>query len=224
MMKFVVLYSLALWSIQEVFGEDNIRGTFWADRSDAGGCQVPEGNYRIWDAIALGQESNLGSLIWRQGLCGQVLDVDCGNGVVPAVVVSTCNLGSGSCGVDMIRKTWDKATGWKPPGVVQCRVSLSRTNPLNEEENVCYHRPNSDIGNKYFTIVGMLNTSGRITRSANIDGVEGTRGNDGWFIFNSGGRPLFEDWATLTFIFEDGGSVQRKLSECRNGRNTQIFA
>ena len=52
----------------------------------------------------------------RQGLCGQVLNVDCGHGAVEAVVVSTCNLGSATCGVDMIGKTWRRATANQPPG------------------------------------------------------------------------------------------------------------
>lgn len=185
---------------------------------------MPSGNYRITDAVALGQENALGSLKWRQGLCGQVLDINCGGGRVSAVVVSTCNLGSGSCGVDLISKTWSKATGNKPPGVAQCSVRKSRANPMHGGPNQCYHRPNSDLNNAYYTIVGLMNTNGRVTRSATISGVQGNRGNDGWFMFNSGGRPLFNGGATVEFTFEDGGRVNKRLSECKNGGNTQIFA
>lgn len=114
-----------------------VKGTYWAESSDAGGCQMPQGSYQVTDALALGQANELGSLKWRQGLCGQVLRVDCGNGPVDAVVASTCNLGSASCGVDLIGKTWRQATGGKPPGEVkttvihssrldECKVNLNR--------------------------------------------------------------------------------------------------
>ncbi|KAK4015612.1 hypothetical protein OUZ56_030587 [Daphnia magna] len=83
-------------------GSGGVKGTFWAEQSDAGGCQMPQGDYLVVDAIALGQSQALGNLKWRQGLCGQVLRIDCGNGPVDAVVASTCNLNSDSCGVDMI--------------------------------------------------------------------------------------------------------------------------
>ena len=69
------------------------KATYWAEHSDSGGCQVPGTvNYAVTDALALGQATSLGNLAWRQGLCGQVLSVDCGHGVVNAVVASTCNL------------------------------------------------------------------------------------------------------------------------------------
>lgn len=200
-----------------------IRGTFWADESDAGGCEVPHGNYHITNAVALGQQKKLGSLIWRQGLCGQVLNIDCGHGVIPAVVVSTCNLHSATCGVDMIRKTWNKATHNKKPRIVHCKVSLSKINPLKGKSMVCYHRPNSEIGKKYSVIVGILNTNGRISKSATIRGIKGVRHNDGWFMFNSGGKPLFDSSATVTFTFENGGNVQIKLGDCKKGGSTQIF-
>lgn len=182
---------------------------------------MPEANYRIADAIALGQEQKLGPLIWRKGLCGQVVDIDCGHGVLSAVIVDTCDLGSSKCGIDMIRRTWNKATGNQAPGVVTCKVKLSKANPLNDKSPVCYHRPDSDIGNKYFVMVGVLNTSGRIPKSATINGRPSTRqNNDAWFVFSSGGQPLFDDSATVSFTFEDGGHVQFKLSDCKNGGKT----
>lgn len=76
---------------------------------------MPEGSYAINNALALGQ--CLGSLRWRNAFCGQVLGVNCGDSYVEAVVVSTCNLSSDTCGVDLVGSTWNKATGDKAPGI-----------------------------------------------------------------------------------------------------------
>lgn len=172
----------------------------------------------------MGQESALGDLKWKQGLCGQVLEINCGGDSVQALVVSTCNLGSDSCGVDMIAKTWNKATGTAPPGEVECTVALTDTNPLSASGPVCYHRPNSDIGNHYSTTVGVLNTSGKITSSASIAGISGQRGNDAWFQFDSAGQDLFGDDATVTFTYEDGSTQEFTLGDCKEGGQTQIFS
>ena len=52
------------------------QATYWAEHSDPGGCQMPGTvNYAVTDALALGQATSLGNLVWRQGLCGQVLCV-----------------------------------------------------------------------------------------------------------------------------------------------------
>jgi hypothetical protein len=48
-------------------------GTYWAERSDSGGCALPTADYVITDALALGQSPSLAHLKYRQGLCGQVL-------------------------------------------------------------------------------------------------------------------------------------------------------
>lgn len=190
-----------------------------------GGCQMPIASYRIKDAIALGREQKLGNLVWRNGLCGQVVKINCGHGEVEAVIVDTCNLTTKDCGIDMIKRTWNKATQNKLPGVVHCKVTLSKSNPLNDKEMVCYHRPNSDIGNKYFVMIGVLNTGGRIPKTATINGRQPTRqNNDAWFVFSSGGKPLFDDSAKVTFTFEDGSHKSFKLSECKNGGTAvQVF-
>lgn len=148
------------------------------------------------------------------------MDIDCGHGIVPAVIVDTCDLGTAKCGIDMIKKTWDKATRNAPHGNVQCKVSLSNKNPLNDKNMVCYHRPN-DGGSEYFTMLGVLNTGGRIPKSATINGRPSTRqNNDAWFVFSSGGQRLFIGSAIVRFTFEDGGSVQFRLSECKSGGMT----
>ena len=56
--------------------------------------------------------------------------MDCGNGAVDAVVASTCNIGSDSCGVDLISKTWRKLTNNQFPGETKCSVKLSNRNPI----------------------------------------------------------------------------------------------
>jgi hypothetical protein len=204
-------------------GNRNVKGTFWAEQSDAGGCQMPQGDYAVTDAIALGQSQALGNLKWRQGLCGQVLRIDCGNGPIDAVVASTCNLNSDSCGVDMIGKTWRRATSNKSPGIVDCSVSLTNRNPLNGNDAICYYRPNSETTNNYYAILGVVNTGGRISSSAVAAGVTGRRNNDGWFEFNGSGSPKFQKNAEVVFRYEDGSSSSFRLSNCRNGGQVQIF-
>lgn len=185
---------------------------------------MPAANYAVTDAIALGQEAALGNLVWKQGLCGQVLTINCGNGDVDAVVVSTCNLGSDSCGVDMIGKTWNTATNNATPGIADCTVALSTKNPIQGSGPICYHRPNSDIGNAYYVILSVLNTSGRLPSGATLAGISGTRDNDDWFMFNSAGQNLFTDDATVVFTYEDGSSDSFTVGECLEGGSPQIFS
>lgn len=202
----------------------NVKATFWAEQSDSGGCQLPTANYGITDALGLGQETALGSLAWRPGMCGQVVDIDCGNGVVSTVVANTCGLGNDQCGINLLGKTWRKATANATPGIASCNVSLTSKNPIQGTTNQCYHRPNSDNNNQYSTIIGLLNTNGQLVKSASVAGVQGINHNsDGWYEFNGNGKPLFNDNAIVVFTFEDGSNVQLKLSVCKNGQNTQIF-
>ena len=174
------------------------------------------------DALALGQMGNLEGLIYRPGLCGQVLSVDCGRGAVNAVVASTCNLGSSSCGVDLIQKTWNKATGNQSPGIAECKVALTKQNPMAGGAPLCFHQPNSEIGNLYYASLGVFNTNGRVVKSATLAGVQGTWNNGGWFKFNSGGS--FNTNAAVSFSFEDGSSNSFSLSNCAPGGSTHIFS
>ena len=205
-------------------GVGGVKGTYWAETSDAGGCQMPQFDYAVTDAIALGQSQALGNLKWRQGLCGQVLRIDCGNGAVDAVVASTCNLNSDSCGVDMIGKTWRRATANKPPGEVSCSVALTNTNPMRGGSPLCFYRPNSETNNNYYAILGVHNTGGRVSASASVSGISGRRNNDGWFEFNGSGQPLLTKEATVVFNFEDGSNASFKLRDCQSGGQVQIFA
>jgi len=200
-----------------------VKGTRWADSTDAGGCQMPQANYRIQDALALGQSPDLGSLAWTHGLCGQVLRVNCGGNTVEAVVASTCNLGSGSCGVDLITKTWNTATGNKPPGEAQCTVDLSTTNPLDDGAPVCYFRPNSG-SQAYYSSLGVFNTGGRIVQRAVLAGVDGQfQSGSGYLDFNAQGTPKFTDDATVTFYFNDNSSASFQLRNCKTSNSVYIW-
>lgn len=184
---------------------------------------MPAATYAVTDAIALGQETALGDLRFRSGHCGQVLTIDCGYGAVDAVVVSTCNLGSDTCGVDMIAKTWNTATNNASPGIADCNVSMSNKNPIAGKGPICYHRPNSDIGNAYYVILSVLNTSGKIVSAGTCAGVSGNRGNDNWFMFDSAGKNLFTDDAAVVFTYEDGSSDSFTVGECLPASSVQIF-
>lgn len=64
-----------------------VRFTYFGRTLAQGGCQMPQGAYEITDAMALGSARLLGPLKWRPGLCGMVLDVDCGFGRIPSIVI-----------------------------------------------------------------------------------------------------------------------------------------
>ena len=183
-------------------------------------------NYAVTDALALGQATSLGNLAWRQGLCGQVLSVDCGHGVVNAVVASTCNLGSTSCGVDLIGSTWRKAMANQSPRVTQCNVALTKINPMQGASPLCFYRPNSSTRNPGYFSIGIFNTNGQIPLSASLVGIKGQKdGDDGYFTFNSENlfTDAFKETASVTFFFEDGSSTSLSLKSCTSGGGTKIF-
>jgi len=68
----------------------------------------------------------------------------------------------------------------------------------------------------------VLNTSGRVSKSATLAGVNGNRGGgDQWFLFNSGG--LFNGGASVVFRFEDGSLANFRLQDCIVGGSPHIF-
>lgn len=204
--------------------QTGVTGTYWATSSDSGGCQLPAGNYAITNALALGQETALGDLAWVPSLCGQVLNVNCGHSTVQAVVASTCNLGSTSCGTDMIAKTYNLATNNASPGEVKCTVTLSTTNPLSASGPQCYYRPTSPTGNEYYANLGVFNTSGKQVVSAAINNIVGkVDSGDGYYTFNSDGKTLFTSNVPVTFTYNDGSTSKFTLSQCQNAGNVQIF-
>ena len=87
---------------------------------------------------------------------------------------------------------------------------------------LCYRRPFSESNNLFFAALGVLNTSGRISKSATLAGVNGNRGGgDQWFLFNSSG--LFDGGASVVFQFEDGSSANFRLQDCIISGTTHIF-
>jgi hypothetical protein len=202
----------------------NIRTTFWADHTDNGGSLMPEGaSYIITDAIALGQQDALGDLKWKNGLCGQVLEIDAGQGSYKAVVASVCNYGSSDCGVDLIRATWNKVTGNASPGVVTTKVRLTTDNPMSGGMQ-CFFRPFSGQWNAYYLSVGVFNTNGKIVSRAVLEGVNGVfQQMNSYFDFDSHGRDLFHSSSVVTFYFEDGSSNTFSLPNCRTPSGVHIF-
>ena len=174
------------------------------------------------DALALGQATSLSNLAFRQGLCGQVLSVDCGNGVVNAVVASKCISGT-KCGVDLIGQTWKKATGNLTSGIAQCRVALTKINPIRGSAPLCFFRPNTSTNNPHYASIGLFNTGGLIPSSASLANIAGLRTNadDGYFSFHSD-QPFSKD-ANITFNFENGLPISIPFSSCSSAGDVKHF-
>ena len=219
----IVLGIAILNNLNEIGEATAVKATYWSEKSDTGGCQLPGGNitYSVTDALALGIQAELGGLVWRSGLCGQVLAIECGSGIsVDAVVVSPC----GQCGLDLIGQTWRKVTGGQEPGVTRCSARLSSKNPIQGRNPLCFHRPESDIGNLHYAAIGVLNTDGRISQLATLAGLQSRpRSNsDAWFQFNSP-QGLFNSEAPVVFYFEDGTTATFQLKDCAHGGTGHIF-
>ena len=54
--------------------------------------------------------------------------------------------GAHNCGVDMIARTWNTATGGMAPGVTSCSVRLSTARPMGGTAARCAIRPDSIAG------------------------------------------------------------------------------
>lgn len=202
-------------------GRRNVKGTYWKEQSDRGSCQMPKDDYVVTDAIALGQSNALGNLKWRHGLCGQVLQIDCGKGSVEAVVAGICNVSTDSCGISMIEKTWNQTTQLDKSDIASCNVALTNKNPIRGNTPVCRHRPTTaNTSYRYRAFLGVFNTGGKICSSAVAARLTGTRTANDWFEFNAGSRPLLVNSAQVIFRFEDGTESTFKLEDCRPGGRT----
>jgi len=207
-----------------------ITGTHWDDKSDGGGCSMPQAKYTVKGAVALGQAPNMGSLSFHNRLCGHVVKVDCGGTPTVAVVASVCNYGDTSCGVDMITNTWNPATGNKPYGEVKCKMSLTSQNAISGPSNQCFYRPDAllrsalrSVSSSY-TSVGLFNTGSKRVRSSTLAGVKGTfNGRSGYFDFDAMGKPLFKKTAKMVTTFTDGSTVTTTYSSCVKPSGPHIF-
>jgi len=215
----------------------DIRGTPWAPKSDPGGCSVPAFGYGMEyrdDAIAVGDLRALGPLMIKtepegHRNCGQLYDIQCKNfaGVtgpkISAIVVSTCDVGDYSCGVDMVHSTWKKATKNADCCAV-CTVELNKSSIFkNYEDMVCTFR--ADCGdcqyNPYYASVGLVNTKGKIVVSVSADG-QSMRNNDGYNQFWDGNGP-YNGNSKFVFTFADGNTHSCKYNELRKPSNVHIW-
>ncbi|KAJ1557086.1 hypothetical protein HK096_009172, partial [Nowakowskiella sp. JEL0078] len=206
----------------EILSEYNVQGTYWDTQTDAGGCSMPSGNYLVLDALALGQATSLGQLAFQPKYCGQVFRVNCGGQSVNAVVASTCNFGTTTCGVDLIKRTWNYATGNKSPGVASCTVSLTSINPLPGSSPLCFYRPNSEFNNNYYKLLSVYNTAGKLVKSASLDGIAGSISSGNWYQFQAGSNQ-FSSSSTVSFTFEDGSKTSFALSACTRPSSVKIW-
>eukprot|EP00122_Pirum_gemmata_P003021 Pgem_evm1s2731 len=197
-----------------------VRGTWWAAKTDSGGCSMPQTTYSILDAVAIGQIEALGALKTRgpstkhhmipNPICGQVYKINCGGPDVLAVVASTCNLGNDDCGVDMIGRTWAKATNNKPPGETSCSVTLTTTNAMPGGKK-CFYRPDSGSPTQYYFSLGVFNTNGKLVQGLEIGGVHGKpNGSSMYWDFNGNINSN-----TINISYEDGSTSTFDKSECK---------
>ena len=206
-----------------VVNEDNdkrVSGvhTTYHGAHEAGACELPASDYATRHAVALGNIDSLKHLKFRPELCGQVLNIDCGNGPLDVVVMNS-NLGGG---LDLYASTWKKLTNGMSPGITACSVQLSSRNPLNSNGPRCFYKPDSGYGNEYYRNVGLLNTNGRIVSKATIDGHRGEhRGDNAFFAFNFGRISVDKQ---VVFTFEDGGSHTVYLRDCEYPANKQHWS
>lgn len=175
--------------------------------NEAGACALPKAMYGITNPVALGDISALNELKFKPELCGHVLSVDCGHGTLD-IIINNSNLGGG---LDLYGSTWDILTNYQPPGETKCSVNLSSRNPMLVPENICYYKPGTDFGNRYYHNVGLLNTRDKIVIGATINGVVGQhRGNNPYFAFDG----TIDDNVQIVFALNDGSSQSVTLRDC----------
>jgi len=192
----------------------NVRGTWWGPQTDRGGCQMPMTQYRYEDAVALGEWPSLGKTKISHEICGKAVEVNCGHGPVKAIIASSCNQGTPSCGVDMVGRTWKKATNGKIPGISPCTVKLLKQRVMKGKKKRCFHRPDSD-SHQYYQSVGLFNSRHRIVKSARLANSDGkwNGGSSGYFDFRYKGVKFTKNSA-LTFTYMDGSKHKMKLGGC----------
>lgn len=195
-----------------------VKGTMWADQTDSGGCEMPQTDYSVLHAVAIGDMATNGLLTAQSSneLCGQVVSVNCGGTPVEAVIASVCNKNANNCGVDLIRKSWSIATGGMPPGIYdQCTMTLTGTLPMVSNNMQCFFRPSSEYGNQWYASVGLFNTGGKLPASATLNGIVGSfNGDSAYFDFNGNVGSHSSGTAQLVATFTDGTVVTMPYSSC----------
>ena len=199
---------------QTVFG---VHTTFHGAR-ESGACALPVSQYSVVHPVALGNIESLKHLKFRLELCGQILTVNCGHGSLN-IIVTNSNLGGG---LDLYTSTWNQLTNNQSPGIVSCSVQLTSRNAFDFNEPRCFYKPGTGNDNSYYRNVGLLNTNGRIVRSATIDQRLGEhRGDNPYFAFNFGSIDVNKQ---VIFTFEDGTTHSVLLRDCDYQQNEQIWS
>jgi hypothetical protein len=189
--------------------------TTYHGANEIGACELPADSYATTYGVALGDISSLQSLKFNGNLCGHVLQIDCGYGAVNMIVVNA-NLGGG---LDLYASTWNKVTNNKSPGQQFCRIQLTNNNALITSGFKCYYAT-GETNNNYYRNVGLINTGGKITTSASINGKYGT-GNkfNLYYAFNF----YTSNTDVVTFYFNDGSSYKVALNNCASGSNKKYW-
>lgn len=167
--------------------------------------------------------------------CGQLYDIQCKNfaGVtgpkISAVVVSTCDVSSYGCGVDMITSTWNKVTKNADFGEASCTAELNKSSIFkNHEGMVCSFRSTDNCGdcqsNLYSTSVGLVNTKGKIVVSVRADG-KSMRNNDNYNQFwdGGGGNGPYNGNSKFVFTFADGNTRTCLYNELQKPSKVHIW-
>mmetsp|Transcript_22314 Transcript_22314/g.27575 ORF Transcript_22314/g.27575 Transcript_22314/m.27575 type:complete len:195 (-) Transcript_22314:162-746(-) len=187
---------------------------------------MPKTSYRVKYAIALGDMAALGNIALAPNkgadVCGRVLELNCGGEKIDAVVASSCNIGAGNCGVDLVGDAWDKATGGKPPGVVYCSsVALTEKKSMSTNDVVCAARPDSTNNYYYYASLAMFNTGKRIVK-ATLNGVAGVPNSNNspyWSFSNSRASSL----SKFTVHTDNGESYSKQVGDCIDPKAVYIW-
>jgi hypothetical protein len=172
----------------------------------------------LYGVLATGDIESLKHLKFQPQLCGQVLSVNCGYGLLD-IIVTNSNYGGG---LDLYASTWHKLTNNKPPGETSCTVQLTSRNAFNFNGPRCFYKPGTDYNNAYYVNVGLLNTSGRKVIKGTIDNQSGEhRGDNPYYAFNFG--PLDKNKQVI-FTFDDGATHSVFVRDCEYQQSEQFWS
>jgi len=184
---------------------------------ESGACALPKWSYGVVYPVALGDIAELQHLKFKPELCGHILTVDCGRGSLD-IIINNSNLGGG---LDLYGSTWDRLTNNQPPGQTKCSVKLSTRNALVAADNICFYKPGTDFGNRYYHNVGLLNTGDKLVTSATIGNKIGAhRGANPYFAFDG----EVNDSEQIKFTLSDGSVKYVYLRDCIYLREEQMWS
>jgi len=190
--------------------------TTYHGATESGACRLPAESYAFTNPVALGNINSLQSIKFQGNLCGHVLQVNCGKGILN-IIVSNSNLGGG---LDLYASSWNKATNYLSPGQQYCSIQFTSQNSLTSSAPKCYFA-DGETTNQYYRSVGLLNTGGKIVKSATFNGVNGANnGQDFYYNFNVFGTSKDQ----VNFYFQDGSSYSVAIGNCLSGAKKQMWS